>query len=299
MFSRVIVATDLSPASFAVVNCLGGLKPLGARECLLLQCISMQEAASSALAYAEPVLDERLTRQRDILTRQGFEVQTRVVPGLAKWEINSIATAEDYSLIVVGTQGHSLISEALLGGVAYGVIHNARKPVLVVPIELMEGEGDDCVRATRCHFTEHVLYPTDFSENAAIAFTYLEKVVTDGAKRVTLLHVQDKERLGTHLEERLDEFNTIDQERLEALKARLQEKGDAEIDIELPYGIPLAEINRVIAERNVHLVIMGSQGRGFVKEVFLGSLSHKVARSSSAPVLLVPARRDALATENP
>jgi len=290
MFSRIIVATDLSPASFAVVNCIGGLKTLGAKECLLLQCISMQEAASSALAYAAPVLDERLTRQRDSLAAQGFEVQTRVVPGMAKREINHIATTENYSLIVVGAQGHSLISEALLGGVAYGVIHNARKPVLVVPIELMEGEGEDCVRATRCDFLDHLLFPTDFSENAAVAFTYLEKAVADGARRVTLLHVQDKERLAPHLSDRLDEFNRIDQERLETLKARLEKLGSAEIDIALPYGSPLAEINRVIEERDVHMVIMGSQGRGFVKEVFLGSLSHNVARSSNAPVLLVPAK---------
>ena len=293
MFSRLIVATDLSPASFAVVNCLGGLKEFGAKECLLLQCISMQEAASAALAYAETELDENLVRQKEILAAQGFVVQTRVVPGLAKREINHIAASEDYALIVVGTQGHSLISEALLGGVAYGVLHNARQPVLVVPIELMEGEGEDCVRATRCDFTGHVLFPTDFSDNADRAFTYLEKVVADGARRVTLMHVQDKERIEDHLKDRLDEFNRIDQERLEALKTRLEGQGNARIDIALRYGLPLAEISRFIQEQEVHLVIMGSQGRGFVKEVLLGSLSHNVVRSSIAPVLLIPALREA------
>jgi len=299
MFNRVIVPTDFSPASFAMINCLSRLKPFGAKECLLLQCISMPGAASSTLAYAPPMLDNRLTRQRDTLAAQGFEVEARVVPGSAKREINRIATAEDYSLIVTCTQGHFVVAETLIGGLAYGVIHNARKPVLVVPIELMEGEGDDYVRATRCNFLGHVLYPTDFSENAAAAFTYLENIVTQGAERVTLLHVQDSERLEPHLTDRLDEFNRIDQERLEALKARLQEKGSAEIEIELPYGTPVTEINRAIKERDVNLVIMGSQGKGFVKEVFLGSLSHNVARSSSSPVLLIPARRDALATENP
>lgn len=42
MFNRIIVATDLSPASEAVANCLGGLKTYGARHCLLMQCLSLQ-----------------------------------------------------------------------------------------------------------------------------------------------------------------------------------------------------------------------------------------------------------------
>jgi len=37
--------------------------------------------------------------------------------------------------------------------------------------------------------------------------------------------------------------------------------------------------------------VMGSQGRGFVSESFLGSVSHQVARRSPAPVLLIPAKR--------
>jgi len=36
---------------------------------------------------------------------------------------------------------------------------------------------------------------------------------------------------------------------------------------------------------------MGSQGRGFIKEVFLGSVSNNVARHSAASVLLIPAVR--------
>lgn len=43
MFDRIIVATDLSPASEAVVDCLGGLKVSGVKHCLLLQCLSLQE----------------------------------------------------------------------------------------------------------------------------------------------------------------------------------------------------------------------------------------------------------------
>ncbi len=65
MFERFMVATDLSPASFAVVRCIGGLKALGARECLLLQCLSVTEASSVALASKMDYLKSRLAERNE------------------------------------------------------------------------------------------------------------------------------------------------------------------------------------------------------------------------------------------
>lgn len=291
MLSRFIVATDLSPASFAVVGCVGGLRIFGARDCLLLQCLSLQEAASTALSYTTAFLESNLAEQKRILEEQGFSVTTRVVPGFAKTEINRIATEENYPLIVVGSRGHTLVGEALIGSVASAVIHHAKKPVLVIHVEMTKGQGDVSIGASRCELGEHVLFPTDFSENADHAFQYLEKIVADGAKRVTLLHVQDKSRIEPHLRHRLDEFNEIDRSRLEKLKEILEKKGTAKIAIEISTGAPVPEILRIVREKDVRLVLMGSQGRGFIKEVFLGSVSHNVIRLSKVSVLLVPAKR--------
>lgn len=290
MFKNIIVATDLSPASYAVVNCLAGLKAYGAKHCLLLQCLSFQEAGSTALSYTTASLEGMLTEQKRILEAQGFEVEARTVPGFAKQEINRVAAEEGYSLIVVGSQGQSLVGGAFLDGVA-GVMHSARKPVLLVPVKRREGEDNACEPVSRCSFTEHVLYATDFSEIADHAFTYVEKIAADGARRITLLHVQDKSRIESHLAHRLEEFNEIDRGRLQRMQDVLQEKSDAVVEIEILYGSPFVEIDRFIRERNVHMVVMGSQGRGFVPELFLGSVSHNVVRHSVAPVLLIPIKK--------
>lgn len=291
MFTRLLIATDLSPASFAVVNCLGGLRACGAVRCLLLQCLSVQEVSSTALSGCIDVLNEILKQQKEILVKQGFDVETRIVPGFAKYEINRLAQEENYSLIVVGSQGHSLVGEKILGGVAYEVIHSARIPVLVIPIEKKEGEGKVCIQAAGCDFNQHVLFPTDFSENADLAFIHVEKLVATGARKVTLLHVQDKARIEPHLKGRLEEFNRIDRVRLETMASTLRERGPVDIQVEVCYGSPFVEIVRFIRDENVGLVVMGSQGRGFVEELFLGSVSHNVARHSPAPVLLVPTQR--------
>jgi nucleotide-binding universal stress UspA family protein len=291
MFERFLIATDLSPASFAVVSCLGGLKGCGAEQCLLLQCLSLGEAASMAFSYHAEPLAEMLSEQKGIIEKQGFTVEARNVVGAAKQEIVRIAAQEDYPLIVVGTQGQSLVGGKLLGGVAYGVISKSVKPVLVVPVEKKPGEENGCEPVACCSFSDHVLFATDFSAMADNAFTYVQQLVALGTRRITLVHVQDRTRLEQHPKERLEEFNEEDRGRLDNLKYSLLEENVPQVDIEICYGVPHQEITRLVRERNVQLVVMGTQGRGFVGEFFLGSVSHHVARQSAVPVLLIPAPR--------
>ena len=136
-----------------------------------------------------------------------------------------------------------------------------------------------------------ILYTTDFSDTAQLAFTYVEKIVESGWKKVTLLHVQDSTRIDKHLNERLHEFNTVDDERLHMLKDVLLKKGATDVDIVIPYGHPAQEIIKASKNELFSLIVMGSQGKGFVKEIFLGSVSHNVVRQADIPVLLVPALR--------
>ncbi|HPA79140.1 MAG TPA: hypothetical protein PK722_10915, partial [Kiritimatiellia bacterium] len=64
MFSKILIATDLSAASHAVVQCATGLRSIGARECHLLQCMNLSEAASMAAANAKDVLEQALLNQK-------------------------------------------------------------------------------------------------------------------------------------------------------------------------------------------------------------------------------------------
>jgi len=288
MFSRMIVATDLSPASFAVVRCLSGLRAFGAHHCLLLQCMSYGDAASAAFSYDTGSIERLLGDQKRDLEEQGFAVETRTVVGPPKREIVRTAVDEAFDLIVVGSQGRSLVASGLLGGVAYGVVSSAQTPVLVVPIQKREDEDDVCEPVARCDFQGSVLFATDFSETADRAFAVLDQLVTHGVQKVTLVHVQDEVKLGRHLKSRLDEFNEIDRKRLENLERALLNSGRPQVDVEIVFGVPHREIARLIRERDVQLTVMGTQGRGFLGEVVLGSVAHNVVRHSVAPVLVVP-----------
>lgn len=291
MFKRILIAVDLSSVSYALVKCLSGLKAYGTKECLLVLCLSIQESASIALSYSNSVVEATLNNLKETIEKQGFEVETRPVVGNAKYEINKIAIDEDYSLIVVGAEQESMMKAHLFGGLAYDVINYAKKPVLLVRLCENYKKGEICIESVGCEFSQHILFPTDFSENADEAFNFLKKMVVDDAKKVTLLHIQDKAKIMPHLEYRLKEFDRIDTERLELLKNKLEQCSNAEISTLVRLGSPAIEIINLVKELDVQLVIMGNQGRGFVEELFIGSVSNTVARRSESSVLLVPVRR--------
>ena len=76
--------------------------------------------------------------------------------------------------------------------------------------------------------------------------------------------------------------------KLGGFRERLQNRGAEDVSIELLRGVPGREIVALAARGDSDLIVMGSQGRGLLEEVFLGSVSHYVARHASLPVLLVP-----------
>ena len=61
----------------------------------------------------------------------GVRVQTELLTGNPVDEIVAYADSIDADLIVVGSRGHGAVASALLGSVSQGVLHEARRPVLV------------------------------------------------------------------------------------------------------------------------------------------------------------------------
>lgn len=289
MMERAIIATDLSEASDIMVGRLGFLKDFGIKTLLLLQCPDYQEVASEVFPYVATIQTEAIERQKVELGKLGFSVESRISPGNAKREINRIAEEEGYPLVVVGSQGRSLIGGAFLGGVAHEVMLGTRKPLLIIRLTVDDQRHLSVVGITDRGVSEHILFATDFSPGATGAAQYLEQLIATGnVKEVTLLHVQDRTHIEPHLVERLDEFNTVDTKRLEELQASISSGNKVKVTPRLVYGDPHIEIMRELDKGEATMVMMGTQGRGFIRELFVGSVSQFVARRSVVPVLLIP-----------
>lgn len=290
MFNKILIATDLSAASDQLINCIKGIKQLGTEEVILFHALRIRHLEYlkfDLVRDAEPFL----LKQKSALESFGFKTEIEIGAAETIYELNNTVEKNDVSLIVIGTHGKSLLKHALVGGEATKIMQGHGKPLFVVRIKADDNTetitcDDGCLNATG-----KILYATDFSDTADIAFTYVEKMVEKGWRRVTLIHVQDSSRIEKHLKERLDEFNMIDDERLKIKRDTLIKKGATDVDVVIPYGLPVQEIIKASGNDKYSMIVMGSQGRGFIKELFLGSVSHNVVRHSHLPVLLIPALR--------
>ena len=73
-----------------------------------------------------------LERATELAARKGLDAKTKLVVGHPAKEIVHHADAIDADLIVVGSHGHGVIASALIGSVSLGVLHEARRTVMVV-----------------------------------------------------------------------------------------------------------------------------------------------------------------------
>ncbi|MFP4173199.1 MAG: universal stress protein [Candidatus Hydrogenedentota bacterium] len=290
MFSKVVYATSLSDTSRRVAESLEGLRTVGTREIVLVHAMDLR-GVGALYDQLKGAAEKELAKQKEVLEAAGFDVSLELRLGLPYNEILEAAHEHQASLIAVHTTAGSRAGELFRGGVAHEVVNKSTAPMLVLRVLGVDEETDRPGEVICEDYCAHVLYPTDFSDTAERALAWVEHLVEAGRPRVTLMHVQDRSRIQHHLEHKLGEFNRIDSERLEAVKARLQAKGEVEVDYELFYGSPPQEILRQAQEYDYSLIVMGSQGRGFIQEVFLGSVSHKVMSYAPAPVLLIPAER--------
>ena len=73
-----------------------------------------------------------LNEAAELAARRGLEIKTELLLGNPADEIVAFADTIEADLIVVGSRGHGAIASVLLGSVSRAVLHESRRPVLVV-----------------------------------------------------------------------------------------------------------------------------------------------------------------------
>lgn len=288
MFKKALICMEFDSDFPELGTCLSGLLNLGVKECLVIQFLSYSEVFNASFSYTTDYLKQNVEKMRLSLENAGFAAEAKTLAGKSPRQVYQLAQEQDCDLVIVEGRFDSLTGEMLAGGIAASVIHNQTLPTLVLRVGFSQEQGAPCLRITLCNFTGRALFPTDFSQNADIAFAELEKLAEHGLSQVTLVHVIDKVRFEPHLSDRIDEFKVLYRQRLKNLEERLQGKGVRNTDIQIRYGNPSVEILNAVRETDPALIVMGTQGRGFVSELFLGSVSHNIVRHSKTPILLIP-----------
>ena len=141
---------------------------------------------------------------------------------------------------------------------------------------------------------EKILYPTDFSDVAQKALSYIIRLKDSGAREVVVLHAIDNRGFDAlHRlvgEEKFEELkknkHEETQKRLKAVAKELTQAG-LKVTLRIETGIPMREILKVEEQEDVSVIVIGSHGLSNLQEMFLGSVSEKVIRRSKTPVFVI------------
>jgi hypothetical protein len=87
MFTKIVVATDLSAASDRVLACLPGLKPLGAKSVHLVHALGLRHLDTLKYELAR-LVEPRLLEQKAALQAAGFETSVEIAAGIPEIEVN-------------------------------------------------------------------------------------------------------------------------------------------------------------------------------------------------------------------
>jgi nucleotide-binding universal stress UspA family protein len=129
-----------------------------------------------------------------------------------------------------------------------------------------------------------ILHPTDFSESSDAAFRLACALARDHAGRVVVLHVvPPPQSHGEVVARRQDDGYHADLGRmLEGLRP-----DDAALNVErrLEDGDPAETILGVARDEGADLIVLGTNGRGALGRLLLGSVANQVVRRAPCPVL--------------
>lgn len=146
-----------------------------------------------------------------------------------------------------------------------------------------------------------ILYATDLSKNSSYAFLYATDMARRYGAAIVVLHaiepvpaevrfvgalqrVEKKERkeMGPKIENRIKEFCKNIEPKVCAPCVELVSK------ILVPQGYPPEEILNAAEKEGCDIIVLGTHGKGFLTQTFLGSVSNSVLQRSRKPVFVVP-----------
>lgn len=138
---NILIATDGSPAAQEAVEFGLELAADQEADAIFVHVVPPLDVAAgggwtgAALALPhEPNEADRgpLQQAAEIAAHKGIRAKTELLMGYPASEIVAYADAIDADLIVVGSRGQGAVASALLGSVSRSVLHESRRPVLVV-----------------------------------------------------------------------------------------------------------------------------------------------------------------------
>ena len=135
---------------------------------------------------------------------------------------------------------------------------------------------------------EHILVPTDFSADADHALEHAIGLTRQFQSRLTLLHVVYLYLPGAaeaSFPAYMAQLRRDADQQMQGPRKRVEDARVAAGFI-TEMGVPADKIVEVAKDRQVDLIVMGTQGRTGLPHLFLGSVAERVVRLAPCPVMV-------------
>lgn len=306
MFKKVLVPTDFSSYAHRMQECLAAIP--GTEEILLLNVLDAgnpMDLEEKGWSY-DALVDEaeiRLAEQADHLAHQGEKGLTvrpllkvivepmsgadgvdlkRLQPksgldliegGSVGEAISKAAAEEKADLICMGAQGKGLVEGMLLGSVSTEVLRKGQTDLLIIRRKILEGGKEaDHEKLCRDIFSK-VMITSDFSEAGQRAISLAKNL--PGVREILLANVIANEK----------DFDEA-AKRLNLLREELEGQG-RKITMHVLEGHAADQILALAKKQEVSLIMMGSQGKSWSRQIRVGSTTFDVARRAESPVIVI------------
>ncbi|MFQ6026252.1 MAG: universal stress protein [Dehalococcoidia bacterium] len=290
MFDNILVPLDGSEVAASILPYVGDLaQRLGARVTLLTVLVPNQRTGETeAWAEAQAIVRRQALRLHDA----GVNTNTLVVPGQPAEEIANQADAGEFSLVAIGTRGHSGLRRGVLGSVTDEVVRTSPVPVLVLSPQAVE-------KAAETGFgLSTVTVPLDGSELAERVLPIAEELAQQLSLQVQLLRVitlgsmayyaaegvtMDTAPIEEELEEEANEY-------LNGIAHEVAQRGVSSVWFNVMRGSPALSIIDHLRNTSNNLVTVSTHGRSGLGRLLIGSVADSIIRSAGVPVLVITPR---------
>lgn len=277
-------------------NCIKVIRGLTRTGRLQIFPVHVAIPASSSYHYftAADLHNDALTALREKVDHLNLPgpVKPKVIVGQDYTTTGDVKALNKYAkdevhadLILIGSHGRSGVSRFFIGSFAESLLLHSELPLIIV------GGATKFVGSFN-----HILFPTDFSESAEIAFDHVLPLSRQFGARITIMHVvnqastspilimtaKKRHELQAALKQEKDTMRAH-AEKLAAVAKSHGVKADVLIRTS---KAPISETVRSTAKAlEVSLIAMAAHS-GMLSATFAGSTARQVIRSASCPVWL-------------
>ena len=277
-FAKVLLATDLTPQSDNLTECLFSLCPDTETEVVLAHVFDDDDDADPDGSNYKKV-NSRLEGYKNDLEQAGYEEVTVVTPvGDEPFEAICDAGEEhEADLLMVASHGKGFLKSTIMGSTTFDL---ARATTL--PLFISKEDNKDASK-----LLDTILIPTDFSQKSLDCLNVV-RGLREYIGNVIFVHVIERYRSKEEYKEKYGNAKLFLQELVDELKIY-----GIKADYHIGRGAASKEIVHVSRQEHASLIIIAKTGAGLVKGLVMGSTAQNVVLNSTCGILLLPAE-DAL-----